>query len=329
MNRSFRNNNRNQNSGSGRRGSQSGSKKKIISNFVDRGVHKKTERKVIEHDLSSISVEGEKLIRIESPRYRTYIDTFLKNTSRCSTAFRSALQGADGNFLEACDGVIFAEMDGFSPVSAIIINPDLSSFVHAIKPESIKNLLNSIIEPVKIRSIEGEKSIIESAMETQFIESLEVSRTDYYTCYEFSSGNIEESKGSKQRLATLDDCDKLDNYFSFYTSEVSADLIPPDWRQLTDEKRVLFEIHEGNVASVIIKKHELVDQIFIDGLFTFPSYRKRGFATRLISTVLAQAIGKKKTVIGLVPNQNLTTIKLVEKLGFRKIAEYSRVSFKT
>lgn len=60
----------------------------------------------------------------------------------------------------------------------------------------------------------------------------------------------------------------------------------------------------------------------IAGVETLPQYRKRGLATSIVSTILKEAFRSTDTVMLFVNNDNLEAIRVYEKLGFRKFADF-------
>ncbi len=117
------------------------------------------------------------------------------------------------------------------------------------------------------------------------------------------------------RLAIPSDIARLVEYQRQYNAERSVNEAP-DWQALiTQEKVAVFEA-DGQIVSVVrfgIETHRLVS---IGGTYTFPAYRRQGFAERVLEFAVDRIVATGRTAHLIVDIDNRPAVALYQRMGF-------------
>jgi predicted GNAT family acetyltransferase len=90
-------------------------------------------------------------------------------------------------------------------------------------------------------------------------------------------------------------------------------------RELIDKKRSVIRVVDGVIATKCEYSAVTSGAAQLMGVWTHPSYRRRGLSRALLSEVCAHLAGQGKTVTLFVNDFNTPAIALYESLGFRRI----------
>ena len=113
---------------------------------------------------------------------------------------------------------------------------------------------------------------------------------------------------------------------NFINSQLTAEINRPDtWVQIAIENK-----DNGSLIGDI-GVHTLIEPNQVEIGFTLePSYQNKGFATEALSALITHFFKelKKERLIAIAVEQNLASIKLLEKLGFKKDKKIENSYFK-
>jgi predicted GNAT family acetyltransferase len=129
------------------------------------------------------------------------------------------------------------------------------------------------------------------------------------------------------RYATLRDLDQLvPACAAMHKEEVGIDPMERDAtgyreriRELVEKKRSLILTVNGVIVTKCEYSAVTPAAVQLMGVWTHPSYRRRGFSRKLLEEVCGHLLRKGKTVTLFVNDFNTPAIHLYESLGFQKI----------
>jgi GNAT superfamily N-acetyltransferase len=91
------------------------------------------------------------------------------------------------------------------------------------------------------------------------------------------------------------------------------------------EKSLVYAIFEGAESRKLVSTGNaaaaLSDVTLVSGVETHVQYRRKGFATAIVSALVREGLKNSKAVLLYVDRENHDAIGIYERLGFRKIAE--------
>ncbi len=292
------------------------------------------ERTGVNSRLSEAALREMRLELPEGPVLQAYsslkrhdITTFLMNSSRVHTVFRSLLEGSGGGFEGPLNGLVLAYQDGINITGALAILPDRTWYIHALNIEALVEVIESVPEDLSPRKIEGESGMVEKAVKSLGMRGLTAEELVKCIHLEAPSRLSVHSTEGKHRLAKPTDITRLEEYASEFGLEV-GESPNRDWRNLIAEKAIMLGIVEGTIASVAIRSASTIDRVLIEGVYTFKPFRHRGLARSLIATVAMQAVGRSQVTVSVVPISNEIMMGLLTDLGFHKSADYLVAKYK-
>jgi len=266
------------------------------------------------------------VIQIHSPRMRNSVDTFLKNTSHAHTVIRSILQGPDGGFQGDMDAIILGLVEKDICSAVLAIRHGRRWFVHSRNNQALEQLITSVPRGYRPSGLEGHSDVVQEALHFKPVSKNKPKQTREYVHYSMAPRIIPMGAGGHNRLAQTSDITRLEEYAENLNNEVGVTLLDK-WDSMIAENRIMLGVVEGTVASVAIRAAETIDQILIDGIYTFKPFRRRGMASRLIATMARQAAGRGQSSGVIVRANNAQMIKLLEKLEFQRDTDYTIVTF--
>ena len=120
------------------------------------------------------------------------------------------------------------------------------------------------------------------------------------------------------RLAITSDIPRLIEYQHLYNQERSVDE-RSDWDVLIQQEKVVVHEVDGQIVSIVrfgIETHRLVS---IGGTYTFPAYRRQGYAESVLAFAVNQIIESGRTAHLVVDIDNTSAIELYRQMGFECI----------
>jgi len=117
------------------------------------------------------------------------------------------------------------------------------------------------------------------------------------------------------RLAILSDIARLVEYQRLYNEERSVDEAP-DWEALIAQEMVAVQEADGQIVSVVRRGIETSRLISIGGTYTFPSYRRRSFAERVLEFAVDRIVAAGRTAHLVVDIDNGPAVALYRRMGF-------------
>lgn len=124
--------------------------------------------------------------------------------------------------------------------------------------------------------------------------------------------------GGEGRWAAPQDKPALQAYAEAYRAERGSGSLTQDWDDLIQRKQVAVVESEEQLVSVV-KRSSTVNQAIAVGLFTFPQFRNRGFARRLLAFFTQEMLKEYAAVKLWVDEDNVGAIALYQALGFQQI----------
>ncbi len=151
-----------------------------------------------------------------------------------------------------------------------------------------------------------------------FLEHLQLER-EYNQLVMVCTKPLSNSKdNSKTRWATLQDKPTLIAYEQAYITERGNGNINRDWNSFIKKRQIAVLEYSGEIVSVI-RYTPVSNYALIIAPFTFPKFRKQGFARQLL-TFLTQELLQEYTALKLwVDEDNIAAIALYNSVNFQQI----------
>lgn len=117
------------------------------------------------------------------------------------------------------------------------------------------------------------------------------------------------------RLAELSDISRLNEYQHQYNKERSVNETP-DWESLIQQQKIIVLEAEEQIVSVVRLGIETDRLVSIGGTYTFPAYRRKGFAERVLKFAVNRIIATGRVAHLIVDIDNTPAITLYRQIGF-------------
>jgi|GEM_PF-379955 len=117
------------------------------------------------------------------------------------------------------------------------------------------------------------------------------------------------------RLAIPSDIPRLVEYQRLYNEERSVDEAP-DWESLIAQEKVAVYEADGRIVSVVRFGIATSRLVSIGGTYTFPSYRRRGFAERVLEFAVDRIVTAGRIAHLIVDIDNTPAVALYLRMGF-------------
>jgi len=140
-------------------------------------------------------------------------------------------------------------------------------------------------------------------------------------------GRLDYPDLKESRYATMRDLEALvPACAAMHREEVGIDPLDRDAagyrervRELVEQKRSVIRVVDGQIAAKCEYSAVTSETVQLMGVWTHPSFRRRGYARALLREVCGHCARKGKTVTLFVNDFNLPAIALYEDLGFQRI----------
>ncbi|WP_436660394.1 GNAT family N-acetyltransferase [Acinetobacter sp. P1(2025)] len=120
------------------------------------------------------------------------------------------------------------------------------------------------------------------------------------------------------RLALVSDIDQLVEYQALYNQE-RAVKETPDWMLLIKQRKIAVYEVDGKIVSIIRFGIETNRLVSIGGTYTFPSYRRQGFAQCVLAFVVNHIVDHGRIAHLIVDKENNPAVELYNKMGFEYV----------
>ena len=120
---------------------------------------------------------------------------------------------------------------------------------------------------------------------------------------------------ARGRMARLSDIARLIEYQRQYNDERSV-TETSDWNVLVTQKKVVVYEVDDQIVSIVRFGIETSRLVSIGGTYTFPNYRRQGFAERVLEFAVDQIVATGRTAHLIVDIDNIPAIELYRKMGF-------------
>ena len=125
---------------------------------------------------------------------------------------------------------------------------------------------------------------------------------------------------SKGRLATLSDIAKLIEYQQLYNAERIVDELS-DWKALIAQERIAVHEVNGEITSIVRLGIETTRLVSIGGTYTFPTFRRKGYAEKVIEYAVNRIVASGCIAHLVVDIDNKPAVELYRKMGFECVGE--------
>ncbi|WP_336735673.1 GNAT family N-acetyltransferase [Acinetobacter pittii] len=126
------------------------------------------------------------------------------------------------------------------------------------------------------------------------------------------SGQFSEAQG---RLAELSDIARLDEYQHQYNKERSVNETP-DWASLIQQQKIIVLEADQQIVSIVRLGIETDRLVSIGGTYTFPTYRRKGFAERILKFAVNRIVATGRIAHLIVDVDNIPAVSLYRQMGF-------------
>ncbi|KRI63053.1 N-acetyltransferase GCN5 [Acinetobacter pittii] len=129
------------------------------------------------------------------------------------------------------------------------------------------------------------------------------------------SRQFSEAQG---RLAELSDIARLNEYQHQYNKERSVNETP-DWVSLIQQEKIIVLEADQQIISIVRLGIETDRLVSIGGTYTFPAYRRKGFAERVLKFAVNRIVATGRIAHLIVDVDNTPAVTLYRQMGFECI----------
>ncbi|MDE3322049.1 GNAT family N-acetyltransferase [Acinetobacter nosocomialis] len=126
------------------------------------------------------------------------------------------------------------------------------------------------------------------------------------------SRQFSEAQG---RLAELSDIARLNEYQHQYNNERSVNETP-DWESLIQQQKIIVLEADEQIVSIVRLGIETDRLVSIGGTYTFPAYRRKGFAERILKFAVNRIVATGRVAHLIVDVDNTPAVTLYRRMGF-------------
>lgn len=126
------------------------------------------------------------------------------------------------------------------------------------------------------------------------------------------SRQFSEAQG---RLAELSDIARLKEYQHQYNKERSVNETP-DWVSLIQQEKIIVFEADEQIVSIVRLGIETDRLVSIGGTYTFPTYRRKGFAERILKFAVNRIVATGRVAHLIVDVDNTPAVTLYRQMGF-------------
>ncbi|MBJ9718858.1 GNAT family N-acetyltransferase [Acinetobacter pittii] len=126
------------------------------------------------------------------------------------------------------------------------------------------------------------------------------------------SRQFSEAQG---RLAELSDIARLNEYQHQYNKERSVNETP-DWVSLIQQEKIIVLEADQQIISIVRLGIETDRLVSMGGTYTFPAYRRKGFAERVLKFAVNQIVATGRIAHLIVDVDNTPAVTLYRQMGF-------------
>jgi ribosomal protein S18 acetylase RimI-like enzyme len=117
------------------------------------------------------------------------------------------------------------------------------------------------------------------------------------------------------RLAELSDIARLIEYQHQYNHERSVNEAP-DWESLIQQEKIIVLEADEQIISIVRLGIETDRLVSIGGTYTFPAYRRKGFAERVLQFAVNRIVATGRIAHLIVDIDNTPAVTLYRQMGF-------------
>ncbi|WP_336016373.1 GNAT family N-acetyltransferase [Acinetobacter pittii] len=117
------------------------------------------------------------------------------------------------------------------------------------------------------------------------------------------------------RLAELSDIFRLNEYQHQYNKERSVNEAP-NWESLIQQQKIIVLEADEQIVSIVRLGIETDRLVSIGGTYTFPAYRRKGFAERVLKFAVNRIVATGRIAHLIVDVDNTPAVTLYRQMGF-------------
>jgi len=117
------------------------------------------------------------------------------------------------------------------------------------------------------------------------------------------------------RLAELSDIARFREYQHQYNDERSVNETP-DWESLIQQEKIIVLETDDQIVSIVRLGIETDRLVSIGGTYTFPAYRRKGFAERVLKFAVNRIVATGRIAHLIVDIDNTPAVTLYRQMGF-------------
>ncbi|MBD2080638.1 GNAT family N-acetyltransferase [Leptolyngbya sp. FACHB-17] len=136
----------------------------------------------------------------------------------------------------------------------------------------------------------------------------------------------EPPEGGEGQWATSQDKPALQAYAQAYLTECGTGSLEHPWDDWIQQRRITVLEQEGQIVAVV-RQGATIDCAIVVAPFTFPQFRRQGFARRLLAFFITEQLQDYSAMKLWVDRDNAPALALYRSLGFHEIGScYTRYS---
>lgn len=225
--------------------------------------------------------------------------------------------------------LLFEGLDRDETVAAAAVRrSDGFCLLHGTCEAAVRHLAEYLVAEHAIRKISGEFDVLSWALES-FALGPRVYRDHRELFMVIRAHGHQLAPDGNYRLAGFEDIPTLREYAAGYSSErqVPVDL---DWARLIVTGQVVLAEAlppdpPGQVASCLLKGIQYGPFASFGGIYTFPNFRGRGYASRLLVNCCVEVFAAGLDACLFVDDDNESAIAAYRRAGFFPVADYRDV----
>lgn len=251
---------------------------------------------------------------------------FGQQTASAAFQFISLLQGVVRGTYVARHWVFAATYDGDEVVAGLIVSRlDGYSLLHAVDDDAAWELISQVVARHPIQTIAGEAEVI-AAVTNHPSVGPRIYRTEHERFMVLRAFQHQVEPDGNYRLAEHKDIPALRAYAAGYSAEHNVPF-HCDWHYEVSRGQVLVADTvppdpPGQIASCLMRGGTTDQFALCSGVYTFPQFRGKGYAPRLIANfALEAALGGLDTCLYVGVN-NRAALSAYRRVGFFPAGEY-------
>lgn len=251
---------------------------------------------------------------------------FAQQTTTCAFQLNSVLTGVVSGEYARRNWIFAATIDGDEITAGACLNrTDGYCLLHAVDAPDADRLLTALASEHVVNALAGEADVIGPLTEHPLIAS-RVMRTEHERFMVMRAFQHQIEPDGNYRLAVPQDIPTLRAYAAGYSAEHNVPF-DCDWHHEVARGQVLVAETiapdpAGHIAACLMRGGMTDLFALCSGVFTFPRFRNKGYATRLVANFAFEAALAGLDTCLYVGVTNRPAIAAYRRAGFFQIGDY-------